>query len=83
MKLTTLFRRRNQPETEPTPEEPTPAYTRRPVLRCTTCNVWSKSFVYMRNGGHYCVPCATRLRDVMGTTPAGKRADDVKTLDPS
>jgi hypothetical protein len=81
MKLA-LFRRRIQPENVRVPHEaPAPTYTRRPVQRCAGCNIWTASLVYMRNGGHYCVPCAKRLRDVMGTALAGKRADDIRTLE--
>ena len=53
--------------------------TRAAAQRCAGCNVWGEQLVYMQNGRHYCVPCARKLRDFMGITPAGKRTDDSTT----
>jgi hypothetical protein len=52
---------------------------RRRVQRCVRCHAWV-TLVFMRNGGDYCVPCAKRLRDLHGTTPAGRRATDITDL---
>jgi hypothetical protein len=54
---------------------------RRPVYRCNGCVAWGSELVHMSNGGDYCLPCARTVSGWFGTVPAGRRKDDIRTLD--
>src|SRR5687768_16133580 len=58
-----------------------PAERRRPAYRCNGCVVWGPRFIHMSNGGDYCLPCARRVSAWFGSTPGGRRAGDIRTLD--
>ncbi len=58
------------------------AERRRPVYRCFGCHAWKPAvLVYMSNGGHYCPRCARAVHAWSGARPAGRRFDDVLSID--
>ena len=54
---------------------------RRPMHVCAGCRSWHTKLVYLGNGLDYCVSCAVKLGKLYGLAPAGKRDDDLKSLD--
>jgi hypothetical protein len=66
-----------------TPALPVPVFIerRRPAYRCAGCNRWGEKLIFMSNGRDYCLPCARDVYGWFGNTPAGRRHDDIKSLD--
>jgi hypothetical protein len=62
---------------------PTPAFIerRRPAYRCAGCNRWGEKLIYMSNGSDYCLACARDVYGWFGNRPAGRRHDDITSLD--
>ncbi|MEZ4501058.1 MAG: hypothetical protein R3C39_00320 [Dehalococcoidia bacterium] len=76
-----LFRRHAAPSNEAPLGETDPAVSRYQVVQCAGCSRRTPPYVYMSNGKDYCLPCAKQVARIMRVHPAGKRADDIKTLD--
>jgi hypothetical protein len=53
---------------------------RHPAYRCAGCNGWGESLIFMSNGRDYCLPCARTVSSWFGSHPAGRRHDDLKSL---
>jgi hypothetical protein len=62
------------------PEDPPFTERRKPPYRCAGCRVWTSNLVFLRNGANYCLDCARNLENMWGTSPAGKRTDDITDL---
>ena len=62
---------------------PAKAFTERrhPAYRCAGCNGWGQELIFMSNGRDYCLPCARRVSGWFGSLPAGRRHDDITSLD--
>ena len=55
---------------------------RQSAFRCNGCHAWHPpTLIYMSNGGHYCPSCARAVHAWSGAKPAGRRFDDVLSLD--
>jgi hypothetical protein len=54
---------------------------RRPAYRCAGCNSWGEKLIFMSNGRDYCLPCARNVYGMFGSRPAGRRHDDITSLD--
>lgn len=77
-------RRTNASPEAPADDPTTGVERRRPTLRCFGCHAWRPSvLVYMTNGGHYCPRCARAVHAWSGAKPAGRRFDDVLSIDES
>ena len=90
MKLPAFFRSQSQASAPLASEATQPANItsfgredrRHPVYRCTGCHAWRPpTLIYMSNGGHYCPRCARAVHAWSGAKPAGKRFDDILSLD--
>jgi hypothetical protein len=54
---------------------------RRPAYRCAGCNRWGEKLIFMSNGSDYCRPCARDVWGWFGSRPAGRRHEDITSLD--
>jgi hypothetical protein len=89
MKLPAFFRSKasapaaTEADTPPADGAPYAREERRhPTYRCNGCHAWRPAtLVYMSNGGHYCPRCARAVHAWSGAKPAGRRFDDVLSID--